>query len=122
MEASKNFIKDCLKEWKENTNRGWFTWLITTKKSDKAIGNISLKLAGRKANFAYILSRKKWGKGYMSEALAAIIEVAQKIPDVKVIWGSCDAKNKASAHVMKKAGLKSVNNKIFILKKRDNRT
>lgn len=101
------FIKKCLKEWKiknhDNFNR---TWFITTKRSNKSIGNISLTIKKNKANFGYILSKKKWGKGYMSEALAAIIELAQKIPNVKVIWGQCDIDNKASAHVMQKAGLK----------------
>lgn len=103
---SKKFIKNCLKEWKENKNDGWFTWFMTTKRSDKNIGNISLKIKNTKASFGYILSTKKWGKGYMSEALKAVVDLALTLPEIKLIWGVCDASNKASSHVMKKAGLK----------------
>jgi ribosomal-protein-alanine N-acetyltransferase len=127
------FIKKCLRQWKENTNYSWF---ITTKRSDKSLGNISLNIKKNKATFGYALSRKNWGKGYMSEALAAIIDIAQKIPNVKIIWGACDAANKGSAKVMQKAGLKyektvkgkeRVNlsdkirkDKVFVLKKNGN--
>jgi RimJ/RimL family protein N-acetyltransferase len=97
------FIKKLLKEWKENTNYNWF---ITTKRSEKSLGNISLNIKKNKATFGYALSKKSWGKGYMSEALAAVLNVAQKIPNVKIIWGACDFANKASAKVMQKAGLK----------------
>jgi RimJ/RimL family protein N-acetyltransferase len=100
---SVNFIKKSLKQWKDGTN---YVWFFTTKKSDKSFGNISLTVKKNKANFGYILSRKKWGKGYMSEALLAVIELAKKLPNIKVIWGQCNIDNKASAHVMQKAGLK----------------
>ncbi len=103
---SKKFIQNCLKEWKENKNEGWYTWFMTTTKSDKTIGNISLKIKDEKASFGYILSTKKWGKGYMSEALNAVVNLALTLPGIKLIWGVCDAANKASSHVMKKAGLK----------------
>jgi len=128
---SKNYIKKSLKKWKEEKN---YVWFITTKRSNKSFGNIALNIKKNNANFGYILSKKKWGKGYMSEALAAVIEVAQKLPNLKIIWGQCDIDNKASAHVMQKAGLKyekTIHNqkrvnisdkgrtdKVFVLKKK----
>jgi RimJ/RimL family protein N-acetyltransferase len=82
-----------------------FTWAITQKGSDILIGMIELRMNGHKADFGYVLSRAFWGRGFVTEALRAVLDFALTLPALYRVWGVCDVDNIASARVMEKAGL-----------------
>ncbi len=70
-------------------------------------GGIDLRWTdeGRSVTFGYVLRRDHWGRGLMTEALSACIEVALADPGVWRAWAYCDVDNPASGRVMEKAGM-----------------
>jgi ribosomal-protein-alanine N-acetyltransferase len=53
----------------------------------------------------YVLARRHWGRGLMSEALTAVADWAMAQPEIWRIGAVCDVDNPASARVMEKAGM-----------------
>ena len=57
-------------------------------------------------DFGYALLPDFWGKGYMSEALEALLGYAFEYLGAQRIFGECESTNGASARVMEKVGLR----------------
>jgi len=75
--------------------------------SDQAIGDIGLTLdseSQRAASLGYGLDPAVWGRGLMTEAVAAMADRAFGHFNVKRLWAVCDPDNRASARVLEKAG------------------
>jgi len=51
----------------------------------------------------YILARDAWGQGYATEALLAMVELAQRL-GVRRLEAACHIDHTASAHVLEKGG------------------
>ena len=56
-------------------------------------------------DFGYALLPAYWGRGYMAEALQALLDYAFEQLGATQSFGECDAANVASARVMEKVGL-----------------
>jgi ribosomal-protein-alanine N-acetyltransferase len=81
-----------------------FVWAIT--EAGSVIGMVGLhmqRFGGMMMGF--VLARSRWGKGYMSEAAAAVMAHALRDADVHRVWAVCDLENKASARVLEKIGM-----------------
>jgi ribosomal-protein-alanine N-acetyltransferase len=96
------FLRACMECWRGQSR---FPWAITRGPDTASIGMIELRLDGHKADVGYVLAREEWGKGYMTEALTAVVEAAFALRDVYRVGAVCDVENIASARVMEKAGL-----------------
>jgi [ribosomal protein S5]-alanine N-acetyltransferase len=76
--------------------------------NDKAVGGIGFVLHSDieriSAEIGYWLGEPYWGKGIVSEALAAVTEYAIKTHDLRRVFAVPFAYNKASARVLEKAG------------------
>ena len=88
--------------WDAGTDR---TWALTMRGEDQVIGMIGLRPRGSKADIGYVLARPHWGRGLMTEAGRAIVDLAFADPAVYRVWAVCDADNAASARVMEKLGM-----------------
>ena len=55
------------------------------------------------ASTGYVLARDAWGKGYATEALVAIVQIARAL-GVRRLSAACHADHRASARVLEKAG------------------
>jgi [ribosomal protein S5]-alanine N-acetyltransferase len=84
---------------------GDYNWAITLKGDDKLRGMIGLRVRNFKADAGYVLARELWGKGYMTEALRAVVDFAFTLPGMYRVWALCDVENIGSARVMEKAGM-----------------
>ena len=51
----------------------------------------------------YVLARDAWGKGYATEALNAVVDIARRI-DVDRLYALCHPEHRASWHVLEKCG------------------
>lgn len=75
---------------------------------DKVIGSISLtKRNGAMkctAILAYVLSRKYWGMGYMTQAVLKATDIAFKDSEILRVEAQVDSKNLSSQRVLEKAG------------------
>src|SRR3954466_2972119 len=78
---------------------GWrsgksFCWLIFTRDEEELVGAIAVR-EDQGINLGYLLARPFWGSGFMSEALAAIVDWAFTQPSVSRVWAVCDLENEA---------------------------
>jgi RimJ/RimL family protein N-acetyltransferase len=96
------FLSGCLAAW-QGAQR--FPYVVTLKGADSAIGMIEIRLDSFKAEVGYGMGRAYWGKGYMTEALRALITWALAQPRIYRVWAICDVDNLASARVLEKAGM-----------------
>lgn len=96
-------------------------YAIVLKTEEKVIGCIDIRLLeNNKATFGYVLNRKYWNMGYMSEALQSFIDYMFKKLNIDEIIGIHEKGNDASATVMKKCHMRlksvvkneKINNKV----------
>lgn len=81
------------------------TWAIADA-DDALLGMITLRHpTDYKAEVGYVLARQAWGRGYMPEALRAVIAAAWTVPTMFRVWAVCDVDNPQSARVMEKVGM-----------------
>jgi ribosomal-protein-alanine N-acetyltransferase len=102
LDQTRAFISACIRSWQEGKR---FPFVISQAGSVEAIGMIELRLETFKAEVGYVLARDHWGKGYMTEALRAVIDWCFEQPGIYRVWAVCDTENYASARVMEKAGM-----------------
>lgn len=95
------FLRRALDGWESGTV---LTWTITLKPGGWLIGMIDVRLETH-ANVGYVLAREHWNRGYMTEALRAVIAWALEQPEIYRLWAVCDVENAASARVMEKVGM-----------------
>ena len=83
-------------------------WAITSVDDGALVGSIGLHPCDphRRAMVGYWLGRPFWGKGLMTEALAAVIDWAFKGTRFERVFAHHDPRNAASGAVMRKAGMR----------------
>ena len=81
-------------------------WGITVKPDDRLVGMIACRFTGHRVDIGYVIARRLWGSGYMSEAVKAVADWVLAQEGIHRIWAVCDTSNRASARVMEKAGMK----------------
>lgn len=106
IEDSEYFLELVIEEYK---NREVSSWGIEHKADQKLIGTcgfVSCTLDDNRAEIGYALSRKYWGKGYMTEVVREIIAFGFCVMQLNRIEARCKLENMASARVMEKVGMK----------------
>lgn len=83
-------------------------YAIELKENKKCIGTIDLRLEPdhEKASFGYVLNRKFWGKGYMTEALGGILKLCFEKLNLNRVESTHYVGNEGSGKVMEKCGMK----------------
>ncbi len=83
-------------------------YAIELNEHKKCIGCISieLELSHEKASFGYVLNRKYWGKGYMTEALTTILSFCFDRLELNRVEATHYVGNEASGIVMEKCRMK----------------
>lgn len=107
--------KTWLQQWISNyTRTDYYHWVIILKESSEAAGYIYLDEINeeeRSASVHYLVSRKLWNQGIMTEACKAVLRFSfSKIGFVK-IYGYHHADNPASGKVLKKSGMRYIETK-----------
>jgi len=83
-------------------------WGIALGETDELIGIIDLlgiNETERSCTFAYMLAREFWGRGFMTEALRAVLNFAFGQLGMETVWAEHFGPNAASGAVMRKAGM-----------------
>ena len=102
VEETYRIVELMLKLWDEGEA---YSYVITLKGLDSAIGMIAMHPDGFKVCLGYVLARPHWGKGYMTEAVRTMLNWLLEQPDIYRIFAVCDVENLASTRVMEKAGM-----------------
>jgi RimJ/RimL family protein N-acetyltransferase len=107
-EQTREFIAKAIEE-QRTVPRNSFSLAIALRGSGRVIGGIRLGLRSvkhRRGDIGYVLARDCWGKGLATEATRAVVEFGFTSLNLHRIYATCDARNKASARVLEKAGMK----------------
>lgn len=84
-------------------------WVITMRDSDTYIGDIGYlkwEAKHRRAEIGYKLDRKHWNKGFMSEALVAVLRHGFTLMDLNRVEALVDPRNPSSIRVLEKRGFR----------------
>jgi RimJ/RimL family protein N-acetyltransferase len=84
-----------------------FRFAIVSKETQRMIGNctlFALHRQNRRAEIGYALQRACWGKGYMREALGALLAHAFNDLGLNRLEADIDPRNTASAAILERLG------------------
>jgi RimJ/RimL family protein N-acetyltransferase len=83
----------------------WRAWAITLKGDDTAIGTVACyeKRQGKVTEIGYILKRAYWGNGYVTEAIASLIDLLFA-EGQRRIFADTDPDNTPSIAVVERLG------------------
>jgi len=100
---TETFIGFSASQWERE---GMGAYLIRSRGDSRLLGSTGLGLAGQppehhRAITGYVLAKDAWGRGYATEALRAMIEVARGIGIVS-LSALCHPDHQASVHVLEK--------------------
>jgi RimJ/RimL family protein N-acetyltransferase len=99
---TREYVRTCLLAW--DTGKA-FHWIIESRENGQLMGMLIARVNAEKWELGFVLARRYWGQGYMTEAIKAVIDWALNRGGVYRIWAVCDVDNRASARVMEKAGM-----------------
>jgi RimJ/RimL family protein N-acetyltransferase len=92
-------------EWSEN---GWGLWALEERERARLVGLVGLfPLAreGPEIELAYHVIPSRWGRGYATEAGAAVLDAAWRETDLDHVVAVAFEENRASTRVMEKLGM-----------------
>lgn len=102
IEQALKFIARFKNELEENEE---ITWGIILKETNQLIGTCNMGSfddGARRAEIGYDIAQSKWGKGYATEALGAVIEYGFKTMNLNRIEATITPGNDASVKVLTK--------------------
>lgn len=101
LEDTLSFIQFSDQEW---ARRPPGPLLIESREDGRLLGSTGIQLETTSSgSTGYVLRRDAWGKGYATEALRAMADLAPKL-GLKELHSLCHPDHTASQHVMKKCG------------------
>lgn len=101
LEDSIAFILHAIAEWEKG--RG-VCYLITDRETGVLLGSTGLDLeTPLRASTGYILRKDAWGRGYATEALNAMVELASNL-SLQRLQACCHTEHLKSARVLEKCG------------------
>src|SRR5262249_25635537 len=80
-------------------------WLVYPREGGPLIGAIGCRVDAHQGQFGYCYARYAWGHGFATEAATAMVSVWLEEPTIWRVQAHCVPSNRASAHVLEKAGL-----------------
>jgi RimJ/RimL family protein N-acetyltransferase len=82
-------------------------WGVARKADNRIIGTTTLynlDFANRRAEVGYALGREYWGRGYMQEALQALLSYCFETLDLRRLEADVDPRNQASIQTLERLG------------------
>ncbi|MBW7864777.1 MAG: GNAT family N-acetyltransferase [Candidatus Hydrogenedens sp.] len=96
------FMEHCAMVWEKGEA---YPYAIVRREDGVLAGMIEARMDSHRAEIGYVLAGRFWGRGYMSEAVSAVVRWAAAQHGIHRVWAYCDAENRASQRVLEKAGL-----------------
>ncbi len=105
---TKSFLKLHKKDRKEKP-RTQYELAVHLKSGDRLIGGCGIRIRNLEfgeADIGYCFNRRYWNKGYATEAARALVRFGFSKLKLHRIKATCYPRNKASARVLQKAGMR----------------
>lgn len=90
-----------------NENDSMFKWGLALRDSNSVIGTttlFNLNLDNERAELGYAMGSAHWGKGYMNEALRALVAHAFEVMNLRRLEADVDPRNAASIRTLERLG------------------
>ena len=90
-----------------NENNTMIKWGLALRESDHLIGTttlFNLSLENGRAELGYAMGHAHWGKGYMNEALQALLFHAFEVMNIRRLEADVDPRNTASIRTLERLG------------------
>ena len=90
-----------------NFSNTMLKWGLALRESNSVIGTttlFNLNLDNGRAEIGYAMGRAYWGKGYMNEALRALVKHAFEVMDLRRLEADVDPRNAASIRTLERLG------------------
>ncbi len=90
-----------------NENNTMIKWGLALRDSDRLIGTttlFNLALDNGRAEVGYAMGRAHWGKGYMNEALTALLHHAFDVMELRRLEADVDPRNTSSIRTLERLG------------------
>jgi RimJ/RimL family protein N-acetyltransferase len=90
-----------------NENNTMMKWGLALRDSDRVIGTttlFNLNLDNGRAELGYAMGRAHWGKGYMNEALQALLSHAFDVMELRRLEADVDPRNTPSIRTLERLG------------------
>jgi [ribosomal protein S5]-alanine N-acetyltransferase len=90
-----------------NTSENIFKWGLALRDSDTVIGTttlFNLSIENGRAELGYAMARSYWGKGYMNEALDALVSHVFEVMELRRLEADVDPRNAASIRTLERLG------------------
>ena len=90
-----------------NVKETMMKWGLALRESDSLIGTttlFNLNLDNGRAEIGYAMGRAYWGKGYMHEALEALVSHAFEVLQMRRLEADVDPRNAASIRTLERLG------------------
>jgi RimJ/RimL family protein N-acetyltransferase len=90
-----------------NESETMFKWGIALRDSNTVIGTttlFNLSLDNGRAELGYAMAHAHWGKGYMNEALTALVSHAFEVMELRRLEADVDPRNAASIRTLERLG------------------
>ncbi len=110
---SEGFLQHCLELW-ESAKATRSPYMIVAHEDDRVLGMVDIRLAPRRIAFGYVLARREWGKGIMTEVVGAVADAALALDDtvqndtvlgeIVRVEATTSIKNIPSQRVLERAG------------------
>jgi len=104
-----SFTRSLLKGWiREYKKSGYYSWAITIKESGELIGSLGLNDISdrnKSCEVGYCISKRFWNRGFLSEALGAVIDLCFSTIGFNRLMACHSVRNPASGRVMQKCGM-----------------
>jgi RimJ/RimL family protein N-acetyltransferase len=107
-EETREFIQRAIAYQNEKPRRH-YDLAVALKLQNSIVGGCGIHVSNPDNSegwIGYVFNRNCWGKGYATETVKALLKFGFEKLNLHRIFATCDLGNKASAHVMEKAGMK----------------
>jgi RimJ/RimL family protein N-acetyltransferase len=105
---TREHLSQCLATAAEHPRR-IYELAVVLRAENHLIGTATLALDPqdrRYAAFSYLLHRQYWGQGYATEAMRTLFNFGFRVLQLHRLEDTCDTRNRASARVMEKLGMR----------------
>jgi RimJ/RimL family protein N-acetyltransferase len=102
VEETEEFMRRCEDVWREGSA---FPWSLRLKADGSFAGMLEARVRHHSVDIGYVLARRLWRQGLMSEAVGRLLDWAMKQPEIYRVWAVCDVQNVASARLLEHVGM-----------------
>ena len=100
IDDTRTFLDFSRMEWLAN---GCGPYLVLLRGSGLLLGGTGLSIQFDEAETGYVFARDAWGRGYATESLTAMVQVARGV-GLHALHARCHPEHRASARVLEKCG------------------